>query len=139
MKITNFRKSLSAIGIYILLALWLFLDDKFSELIKHTLNSQYSFIKIVVFILISALIGVLCGIISEKEVQNRTVKILDFVIIVIPSIFMILSKFLLMNNTYAKIMPDIVKADNGILIIVGAIMIGCMLYGLFRKKQNEKS
>lgn len=139
MKITNFRKSLSAIGIYILLALWLFLDDKFSELIKHTLNSQYSFIKIVVFILISALIGVLCGIISEKEVKNRTIKILDFVIIVIPSIFMILSKFLLMNNTYAKIMPDIVKADNGILIIVGAIIIGCMLHGLFRKKQNEKS
>lgn len=134
MKITNFRKSLSAVGVYALLTLWLFLDDKFSELIKQTLNSQYYLIKMVVFIVLSILIGILCGMISGKEFQSKAAKILNFIIIVIPSIFMVLSKLLLMNDMFARVIPNIVKTDNGMLVLVGGMMIGCMLCGMFYKK-----
>ena len=131
------KKNISAIAIYIITTIELLINNKLDLIFKGSYELKYVFLKFILFILFSISVGFLSGIISGEKAKSRKEKISNFIIIVIPSIIMMLSKFIIASGSIANLVPEFIKADKGILILVGGFVFGSILFSTLKKKQDN--
>ena len=110
-----------------------------SALYSQKVSAEPTFKYYVIFILLACVIfiilGIIIGILSNREKLSKTEKILDLILIALPAILLMMTGFMFIK--VQDFIPEFFKGNNIVFIIGGAVMIGSLIETAIKGRKQK--